>query len=99
MPFYRMMCIAAHFPEYVCPPRGFSLPGSVTDEPAGKQKHIKDLVTQSAMHVLDSGGTVRGFRYWGTRTLPQRMKRHKQFFNYGEYVVHRKDADVGSEDS
>ena len=56
------------------------------DERAGKQKHIKDLVTQSAMHVLDSGGTVRGFRYWGTRTLPQRMKRHKQFFNYGEYV-------------
>ena len=38
------------------------------------------------MHVLDNGGTVRGFRYWGTLTLPQRMKRQKQFFNYGEYV-------------
>ena len=60
---------------------------SATDDLVGKQKHIKDLVTQSAMHVLDSGGTVRGFRYWGTRTLPQRMRRHKQFFNYGEYVL------------
>ena len=59
---------------------------SVTNGLVGKQKHIKDLVTQSAMHVLDSGGTVRGFRYWGTRTLPQRMRRHKQFFNYGECV-------------
>ena len=58
---------------------------TVTDENC-KQKHIKDLVTQSAMHVLDNGGTVRGFRYWGTLTLPQRMKRQKQFFNYGEYV-------------
>ena len=43
-------------------------------------------MTQSAMHVLDNGGVVRGFRYWGTRTLPQRMRRQKQFFNYGEYV-------------
>ena len=58
----------------------------VTDDLIGKQKHIKDLVSQSAMHVLDNGGTVRGFRYWGTRTLPQRMKRHTQFFNYGECV-------------
>ena len=39
------------------------------------------------MHVLDNGGVVRGFRYWGTRTLPQRMRRQKQFFNYGEYVL------------
>jgi len=58
----------------------------VTDDLVGKQKHIKDLVSQSAMHVLDNGGTVRGFKYWGTRTLPQRMKRHTQFFNYGECV-------------
>ena len=43
-------------------------------------------MTQSAMHVLDNGGAVRGFRYWGTRTLPQRMRRQKQFFNYGECV-------------
>lgn len=85
MPFYRMMCIAAHYPEYVCPPRGVLLEeGELTT--GREQKHIKDLVTQSAMHVLDSGGTVRGFRYWGTRTLPQRMRRQKQFFNYGEYV-------------
>ena len=38
------------------------------------------------MHVLDNGGTVRGFRYWGTLTLPQRMRRQKEYFNYGEYV-------------
>lgn len=86
MPFYRMMCIAAHYPEYVCLPQG-SFPKqkvAVTDNLTGEQKHIKDLVTRSAMHVLDNGGTVRGFRYWGTRTLPQRMRRQKQYFNYGE---------------
>lgn len=71
MPFYRMMCIAAHYPEY---------------------KHIKDLVSQSAMHVLDNGGVVRGFRYWGTRTLPQRMRRQKQYFNYGDYWFMHFDA-------
>ncbi|KAF9793425.1 ribosomal protein S6 [Thelephora terrestris] len=71
MPFYRMMCIAAHYPEY---------------------KHIKDLVTQSAMHVLDNGGIVRGFRYWGTRTLPQKMRRQKQIFNYGDYWFMHFDA-------
>jgi len=49
-------------------------------------------VTQSAMHVLDNGGTVRGFRYWGTLTLPQRMKRQKEFFNYGDYWFMHFDA-------
>jgi hypothetical protein len=36
MPFYRMMCIAAHYPEYVCPPRAsLSLTGWwLTHEPA-----------------------------------------------------------------
>ena len=85
MPFYRMMCIAAHYPEYVSLPPGFPLEeGEWVDD--WEQKHIKDLVTQSAMHVLDNGGTVRGLRYWGTLTLPQRMRRQKQIFNYGEYV-------------
>jgi len=55
-------------------------------------KHIKDLVTQSAMHVLDSGGVVRSLSYWGTLGLPQRMRRHQQYYTEGDYWFMNFDA-------
>jgi len=64
MPFYQMLCIAAHYNEY---------------------KHIKELVRQTAMHVLDAGGVVRGINSWGTCRLPQRMRRHQQYHDKGDY--------------
>ena len=50
------------------------------------QKHIKDLVTRAATHILDNGGVVRKLDSWGTRTLPQRMRRAKTYYNIGECV-------------
>jgi len=64
MPFYKLFCIAAHYPEY---------------------KHIKDLVSQSAKLLLDNGAAVRQIEFHGTRTLPQRMKRHKALHDAGDY--------------
>ncbi|KDQ53595.1 hypothetical protein JAAARDRAFT_72542 [Jaapia argillacea MUCL 33604] len=64
MPFYQMLCIAAHYPEY---------------------RHIKDLVRLCAKHVMEPGGVVRSIDYYGTRTLPQRMHRHAQYFTTGDY--------------
>ena len=56
--------------------------------PATKQKHIKDLVTRAATHILDNGGVVRKLDSWGTQTLPQRMRRAKVYHNIGECVCH-----------
>ena len=42
MPFYRMMCIAAHYPEYVCPPWSFFAGGVIpvaADDRLGTETH------------------------------------------------------------
>jgi small subunit ribosomal protein S6 len=49
-------------------------------------QHIRELVRQSALHVIDNGGVVRAINSWGTRTLPQRMKRHGPRQAVGESV-------------
>jgi len=46
-------------------------------------QHIRELVHKSAMHVMNSGGVVRNIDYWGTKALPQHMRRHK----LGKYSV------------
>ncbi|KAI6026267.1 hypothetical protein PISMIDRAFT_92053 [Pisolithus microcarpus 441] len=48
-------------------------------------KHIKELVTMSAKHIMDQGGVVRNIEYWGTQTLPQPMRRHRQVYTIGDY--------------
>lgn len=48
-------------------------------------RHIKDLVTMSAKHIMDQGGVVRNIDYWGTKTLPQAMRRHRQVYTIGDY--------------
>ncbi|KIK95147.1 hypothetical protein PAXRUDRAFT_141354 [Paxillus rubicundulus Ve08.2h10] len=48
-------------------------------------KHIKDLVTISARHVMNQGGVVRNIEFWGTQTLPHVMRRHKQNYTVGDY--------------
>ncbi|EIW83219.1 hypothetical protein CONPUDRAFT_19434, partial [Coniophora puteana RWD-64-598 SS2] len=55
-------------------------------------KHIKNLVTTSARHVMDAGGVVRNLGYQGHRTLPQRMKRNKQIYSAGDYWTMDFDA-------
>ena len=52
MPFYRMMCIAAHYPEYVCTPRGFFF------LPRGKGDRVVTLTTW-----LGKTETHKGPRY------------------------------------
>ncbi|KAF8893953.1 ribosomal protein S6 [Infundibulicybe gibba] len=47
--------------------------------------HIKELVRQSATHVMNAGGVVRSINSWGTLTLPQRMKRHGPYESVGDY--------------
>jgi len=41
-------------------------------------RHIKQLVQQTATHVMHAGGVVRGLDSMGTLTLPQRMKKKGQ---------------------
>ncbi|KAF8637957.1 hypothetical protein AX16_010590 [Volvariella volvacea WC 439] len=48
-------------------------------------KHIKELVRQSATHVMNAGGVVRSINSWGTLTLPQRMRRHGHYHYVGDY--------------
>ena len=36
---------------------------------------------------MDAGGVVRGLEYWGTRTLPQKMRRQGEWHKAGEYVL------------
>ncbi|KAF7296132.1 hypothetical protein MKEN_01428400 [Mycena kentingensis (nom. inval.)] len=48
-------------------------------------KHIKGLVHQTATHVLDAGGVVRKIDSWGTRALPQRMRRHGNYHEIADY--------------
>ncbi|KAJ1962955.1 hypothetical protein IWQ62_003367 [Dispira parvispora] len=47
--------------------------------------NTRDLLKSSALKVLDRGGVVRGFSFFGTRSLPQRIKRHQEFFTEGKY--------------
>ncbi|KAI0344603.1 hypothetical protein BDW22DRAFT_1354694 [Trametopsis cervina] len=61
MPFYQMVCIAAHYKEY---------------------RHIKDLVTVCAEHVMKNGGVVRNIESLGTLTLPTRMKKTHDIGDY-----------------
>ncbi|KAI0081273.1 hypothetical protein K474DRAFT_1656770 [Panus rudis PR-1116 ss-1] len=71
MPFYRMLCIAAHNAEY---------------------NHIKGLVRRSASHIMDNGGVVRAIDWWGTKSLPQRMRRHRSIYTIGDYWTMSFDA-------
>ncbi|PFH51561.1 hypothetical protein AMATHDRAFT_142313 [Amanita thiersii Skay4041] len=65
MPFYQMLCIAVHYPEY---------------------QHIKQLVHQTATHVMHAGGVVRRLESLGSLPLPQRMKRHSgKYQKRGDY--------------
>ncbi|KAJ1971308.1 hypothetical protein H4R35_005342 [Dimargaris xerosporica] len=47
--------------------------------------NMKDLLKTSAVKVLDKGGAVRGFSYFGNKTLPHRIKRHQEYHNQGRY--------------
>ncbi|KAG6903025.1 hypothetical protein C0995_007458 [Termitomyces sp. Mi166 len=51
----------------------------------GEYKYIRELVRQTATHVLNNGGVVREIKYLGTLTLPQRMRRHKAVHSVGDY--------------
>ncbi|KAF8622724.1 hypothetical protein AX15_006815 [Amanita polypyramis BW_CC] len=48
-------------------------------------QHIKQLVHQTATHVMQAGGVVRTLNSWGTHTLPQRMKKHRHHHVRGDY--------------
>ena len=79
MPLYQMLCITKHYPEYVR-----SRPLNPSTPNFCWQKHIRELVRQSAMHIMGAGGVVRSINSWGTRTLPQRMKRQGPYVSVGE---------------
>jgi small subunit ribosomal protein S6 len=49
-----------------------------------KNMHQK-LLKSCALHVLDKKGVVRQFQNLGERSLPYRMKRHQQIFDYASY--------------
>ncbi|KAF9012410.1 ribosomal protein S6 [Cyathus striatus] len=48
-------------------------------------RHIRELVRQSALHVMNAGGVVRSINSWGTQKLPQRMKRYGKYEEIGDY--------------
>jgi small subunit ribosomal protein S6 len=84
MPFYQVLCIAAHNPEYVRDKN--SLNPYLALSFHASQRQIKSLVRLAATHILNNGGVVRGIQYWGTETLPQRMRSHGANHEHGEYV-------------
>ncbi|KAJ7647237.1 ribosomal protein S6 [Roridomyces roridus] len=47
--------------------------------------HIRELVKQSATHIMDAGGVVRKIDSWGTRALPQRLRRHGNYHEIADY--------------
>ncbi|KAG6849831.1 hypothetical protein H0H93_004640 [Arthromyces matolae] len=49
------------------------------------QRHIQELVRQTATHILNQGGVVRDITSLGTKPLPQRMRRHKAIHSIGDY--------------
>jgi len=57
-----------------------------------KYQHIRELVRQSATHVMNSGGVVRKIDSWGTKTLPQKMKRNGPLQSVGDYWTLHFDA-------
>jgi small subunit ribosomal protein S6 len=83
MPFYQVLCIAAHNPEYV---RGKPFEPFSRLSLRAPQRQIKSLVRLAATHLLNKGAVVRGIQYWGTETLPQRMRSHGTNHEHGEYV-------------
>lgn len=46
----------------------------------------------SAKHIMDQGGVVRNIEFWGTQTVPQKMRRHKQVFTIADYWSMHFDA-------
>jgi hypothetical protein len=85
MPFYQVLCIAAHNPEYVRDE--IVLHSYLAFSPWPPQRQIKSLVRLAATHILNNGGVVRRIQYWGTETLPQRMRSHGTNRDYGECVL------------
>ncbi|KAF9451941.1 hypothetical protein P691DRAFT_698162 [Macrolepiota fuliginosa MF-IS2] len=49
--------------------------------------HIRELVRQSATHIMNAGGVVRKVESWGTMQLPQRMKKKRTnaYEHIGDY--------------
>ncbi|KAJ7703101.1 hypothetical protein B0H17DRAFT_1127437 [Mycena rosella] len=58
-------------------------------------KHIHGLARQTALHIMDAGGVVRKIDSWGTRTLPQRMRRHGNYHEIGDYWTMHFDTAPG----
>lgn len=85
MPLYEMLCITTHVSTYVSRLKLLKLIQVSDEQPI--QAHIRELVRQSATHVMNNGGVVRNINSWGTLTLPQRMKRHGPLQSVGECVV------------
>ena len=84
MPFYQVLCIAAHNSEYVGDETFRVVPCFIF---YAAQRQIRSLVRLAATHILNNGGVVRGIQYWGTETLPQRMRSHGTNHEHGEYVL------------
>lgn len=85
MPFYQVLCIAAHNPEYVCVEAFLRTYLALSSRLP--QRQIKGLVRLAATHILNNGGVVRGIQYLGTETLPQRMRSHGANRDHGECVL------------
>ncbi|KAI0029096.1 hypothetical protein K488DRAFT_57172 [Vararia minispora EC-137] len=60
---------------------------------------IQQLVRRSALHVMDAGGVVRGFRYFGVQTLSQRMRAHSSIYHHGDIWSMHFDASPSTQTS
>ncbi|RIA91374.1 30S ribosomal protein S6 [Glomus cerebriforme] len=49
------------------------------------EANFKDLVRNSAKHVLERGGVVRGFENWGEMPLAKRTRRHQEYHTRGHF--------------
>lgn len=86
MPLYELVCIAAHNPSTNVSNSGTSggEPNLTATSSWVPQKDLYSLVHNVASTVLRTGGVVRDIKNMGVRRLPQRMRRHQQYYTVGE---------------
>ncbi|TIB70946.1 hypothetical protein E3Q23_03983 [Wallemia mellicola] len=47
---------------------------------------IRELLKTTTQIINNGGGLIKNVDYWGTQTLPNKMIRHQQIYDKGDYI-------------
>lgn len=94
MPLYELFCIAVHNPVssvradiFSLPPRTFHADIHLPIIFSPLQVNLRGIVNIVSTQVHQTGGVVRDLRNLGINmTLPQRIRRMRQYYSTGEWV-------------